>query len=175
MTAALLDQLVSRIRAEEILDEPVAEDGIVHGRARFEAAGVEVAVNIDPELDEDGETDAEPVDLVAALEGVLAMSETQWRAVTDAVIAELEAVDTAEPAADQVDLDNDLEARSLIVFADAVLVRFEAPRRFPASRILAQLDDAFDVEGVDVEDDDDIDTVAFDSLDDLIDHLTDGR
>lgn len=174
MTAALLDQLVSHIRADEILDEPVAEDGIVHGLARFEAAGVEVAVNVDPELDEDGETDAEPADLVAALERVLAMSEAQWRAVTDAVIAELEAVDTAEPAADQVDLDNDLEARSLVVFADAVLVRFEAPRRFPASRILAQLDDAFDVEGVDVEDDD-IDTVAFDSLDDLLDHLTDGR
>lgn len=156
--AASLEQLVARLGDGEILDDPTVADGIVRGGAHFEAAGVTVTVSIDPELDDvDAELDeADVALLIERVEQVLAMGEAEWRNVTDTVIAELEAEDdgAAETAADQVDLDNDLEARSLVVFADAVLVRFAAPRRFRGSRIVAQLNDAFEVEGVDVEDDD---------------------
>ena len=157
MATPSLDALFDRISDGGLLDEPVAEHGIVRGRASLDAAGSNVVVNVDPELDDEEEDEeADAPDLDALLEGLtrtLAMSEAQWTAAIDAVVAEIdEAVDEDE-VTEQAPLRDDLEATSLVVFADAVLLRFSAKRRFPDSRILVQLDENLEVETVEVEDD----------------------
>ncbi len=73
---------------------------------------------------------------------------------------------------EQIDLRDDLEATSVVVFADAVLLAFLAPKQFPDSRILVQLDDDLEVDGVEVRELDGSETIAFDTLDDLLDHIS---
>ncbi|MFG6474922.1 cytochrome C5 [Microbacterium sp. P06] len=155
MATPSLDALFDRISDGGLLDDPVAEHGIVYGRASLDAAGSDVMVNVDPELDdEDEDEDQDAPDLDALIEGItrtLSMTELQWKAVIEAVVTEIEDA-VADPAiAEQIDLRDDLEAKSIVVFADAVLLRFEAPRQFPESRILAQLDENCEVETVEVE------------------------
>lgn len=156
MTAPSLDALLDRISESGLLDEPVADNGIVRGRASLDAAGSEVTVNVDPELEEEDEGDGDSPDLDALIGGVtrtLAMSETQWRAVIDAIADEIGEAVADDAVAEQVDLRDDLEATSVVVFADAVLLRFTARRQFPDSRILVQLDSDLEVETVEVEED----------------------
>lgn len=156
MTSPSLDALLDRISESGLLDEPVADNGIVRGRASLDAAGSEVAVNVDPELEEEDEGDSDSPDLDALIGGVtrtLAMSETQWRAVIDAIADEIGEAVADDAVAEQVDLRDDLEATSVVVFADAVLLRFTARRQFPDSRILVQLDSDLEVETVEVEED----------------------
>jgi len=166
MTSPSLDTLLDRISESGLLDDPVADNGIVRGRAIVDAAGSQVTVNVDPELEEEDEGDGDSPDLDALIDGVtraLAMSETQWRAVLDAIADEIGDTVDDEAVAEQVDLRDDLEATSLVVFADAVLLRFSARRQFPDSRILVQLDSELEVETVEVEED----TADFDAADDL--------
>jgi hypothetical protein len=156
MTSPSLDALLDRISESGLLDEPVADNGIVRGRASLDAAGSEVTVNVDPELEEEDEGDSDSPDLDALIGGVtrtLAMSETQWRAVIDAIADEIGEAVADDAVAEQVDLRDDLEATSVVVFADAVLLRFTARRQFPDSRILVQLDSDLEVETVEVEED----------------------
>lgn len=156
MTSPSLDALLDRISESGLLDQPVADNGIVRGRASLDAAGSEVTVNVDPELEEEDEGDGDSPDLDALVDGVtrtLAMSETQWRAVIDAVADEIGDGVADDAVAEQIDLRDDLEATSVVVFADAVLLRFTARRQFPDSRILVQLDSELEVETVEVEED----------------------
>lgn len=171
MTSPVLDALLSRIVDSGLLDEPVAENGLVYGRASIDAAGTAVTVNVDPELEDHGDD----VDLDALLEAIariLSVNETTWRAVIDEVVADIEDAVDDEPVIEQVDLRDDLEATSVVVFADAVLLAFDAPRQFPDSRILVQLDEDLEVSGIEVRDRDGVETVEFDSLDDLLDHIS---
>lgn len=176
MTSALLDHLLARIVDSGLLDEPVAENGLVYGRATIDAAGTVVTVNVDPELEDDDDTLDDDA-LLAAITRILSVSETRWRAVIDEVADDIDEAVDDEPVLEQIDLRDDLEATSVVVFADAVLVAFDAPKQFPDSRILVQLDEDLEVANIEVRDRDGaeggaVETVDFDSLDDLLDEIS---
>lgn len=171
MTSPVLDALLARIVESGLLDDPVAENGLVYGRASIDAAGTVVTVNVDPELEDHGD-DVDLDVLLEAISRILAVNETTWRAVIDEVVADIEDAVDDEPVIEQVELRDDLEASSVVVFADAVLLAFDAPRQFPDSRILVQLDEDLEVSGIEVRDRDGVETVEFDSLDDLLDHIS---
>ena len=176
MTSAQLDHLLARIVDSGLLDEPVAENGLVYGRATIDAAGTVVTVNVDPELEDDDDTLDDDV-LLAAITRILSVSETRWRAVIDEVADDIDEAVDDEPVLEQIDLRDDLEATSVVVFADAVLVAFDAPKQFPDSRILVQLDEDLEIANIEVRDRDgaeggSVETVDFDSLDDLLDEIS---
>lgn len=155
MPSPLLDTLLARIVDSGLLDDPVAENGLIYGRATIDAAGAVVTVNVDPELDPELEDDEDGLDadaLVAAITRILSVSETRWRAVIDEVADDIDEAVDDEPVVEQTDLRDDLEATSVVVFADAVLIAFDAPKQFPDSRILVQLDDELDVASIEVRD-----------------------
>lgn len=155
MPSPLLDTLLARIVDSGLLDDPVAENGLIYGRATIDAAGAVVTVNVDPELDPELEDDEDGLDadaLVAAITRILSVSETRWRAVIDEVADDIDEAVDDEPVIEQTDLRDDLEATSVVVFADAVLIAFDAPKQFPDSRILVQLDDELDVASIEVRD-----------------------
>ncbi|WP_341976504.1 cytochrome C5 [Microbacterium sp. LWO13-1.2] len=151
MSSAQLDSLLARIVDSGLLDEPVAENGLIYGRASIDAAGAVVTVNVDPELqDEDDEDELDQDALIEAVSRILSVGESRWRAVIDEVADDIEDAVDDEPVIEQIDLRDDLEATSVVVFADAVLLSFLAPKQFPTSRILVQLDDELEVDGVEV-------------------------
>ncbi|WP_235559943.1 MULTISPECIES: cytochrome C5 [Microbacterium] len=151
MASPLLDDLLARIVDSGLLDDPVAENGLVYGRATIDAAGAVVTVNVDPELEDDEETlDADA--LLGAITRILSVSESRWRAVIDEVADDIDEAVDDEPVIEQTDLRDDLEATSAVVFADAVLIAFDAPKQFPDSRILVQLDDELEVASIEVRD-----------------------
>lgn len=151
MASPLLDDFLARIIDSGLLDDPVAENGLVYGRATIDAAGAVVTVNVDPELEDDEETlDVDA--LLAAITRILSVSETRWRAVIDEVADDIDEAVDDEPVIEQTDLRDDLEATSVVVFADAVLIAFDAPKQFPDSRILVQLDDELEVASIEVRD-----------------------
>ncbi|MCP1428487.1 hypothetical protein J3D45_000985 [Microbacterium foliorum] len=151
MASPLLDDLLARIVESGLLDDPVAENGLVYGRATIDAAGAVVTVNVDPELEDDGESfDAD--EMLGAISRILSVSETRWRAVIDEVADDIDEAVDDEPVIEQTDLRDDLEATSAVVFADAVLIAFDAPKQFPDSRILVQLDDELEVANIEVRD-----------------------
>ncbi|WP_311260213.1 cytochrome C5 [Microbacterium sp. WCS2018Hpa-9] len=151
MASSLLDHLLARIVDSGLLDDPVAENGLVYGRATIDAAGAVVTVNVDPELEDDEETLDDDA-LIAAITRILSVSESRWRAVIDEVADDIDEAVDDEPVLEQVDLRDDLEATSVVVFADAVLIAFDAPRQFPDSRIMVQLDDDLEVANIEVRD-----------------------
>lgn len=172
MASSLLDHLLARIVDSGLLDDPVAENGLIYGRATIDAAGAVVTVNVDPELEDDEETLDDDA-LLEAITRILSVSETRWRAVIDEVADDIdEAVDDEEPVLEQIDLRDDLEATSVVVFADAVLIAFDAPKQFPDSRILVQLDDDLEVANIEVRDRAEVETVEVDDIDDLLDRLS---
>ncbi|NLP84922.1 cytochrome C5 [Microbacterium sp. CFH 90308] len=171
MANLALDALLRRISDSGLLDDPVAEDDVVYGRARLDGAGADVMVNVDPELEEVDEPDSEI--LLAAVARILGMSEAQWTKIVEAVATEIEeAVADSGPIEEQTDLRADIDPKSVVVFADAVMLSLAAPRQFPDSRILVQLDEDFEIEDVQVIDDEGSETIEFDSLDDLLDHIS---
>lgn len=174
MTSPALDALLARIVESGLLEDPIAENGLVYGRASIDAAGTVVNVNIDPELEEDDEhgEDVDGEALVAAVSRILSVSESRWRAVIDEVANDIDDAVDDEPVIEQIDLRDDLEATSVVVFADAALLAFLAPKQFPDSRILVQLDEELEVEGVEVRELDGTETVDFDTLDELLDHIS---
>lgn len=149
MTSSLIDNLLARIVDSGLLDEPVAENGLIYGRASIDAAGTVVTVNVDPELDDDDDALDEEA-LIEALSRILSVGESRWRAVIDEVADDIDDAVDDEPVIEQVDLRDDLEATSVVVFADAVLLAFDAPRQFPDSRILVQLDDELEVANIEI-------------------------
>lgn len=174
MTSPALDTLLARIVESGLLEDPLAENGLVYGRASIDAAGTVVNVNVDPELeDEDDQGDDVDHDaLIAAVSRILSVGESRWRAIIDEVAADIDDAVDDEPVVEQIDLRDDLEATSVVVFADAVLLAFLAPKQFPDSRILVQLDEDLEVDGVEVRELDGSETIAFDTLDDLLDHIS---
>ncbi|WP_235564020.1 cytochrome C5 [Microbacterium sp. Root553] len=151
MASPLLDDLLARIVESGMLDDPVAENGLVYGRATIDAAGAVVTINVDPELEDDEESFDADV-LLGAISRILSVSEGRWRAVIDEVADDIDEAVDDEPVIEQTDLRDDLEATSAVVFADAVLVAFDAPKQFPDSRILVQLDDELEVANIEVRD-----------------------
>ncbi|WP_136056959.1 cytochrome C5 [Microbacterium sp. K24] len=162
MTSALLDTLLARIVDSGLIDEPVAENGLIYGRASIDAAGTVVTVNVDPELEDDDDTIDEDA-LLAAITRILSIGESRWRAVIDEVADDIDEAVDDEPVVEQIDLRDDLEATSVVVFADAVLLAFDAPKQFPDSRILVQLDDELEVANIEVRDRDALDVDSGDS------------
>ena len=151
MASSLLDHLLARIVDSGLLDEPVVENGLIYGRASIDAAGTVVTVNVDPELEDDDDVLDDDA-LIAAVTRILSVNETRWRAVIDEVADDIDEAVDDEPVIEQVDLRDDLEATSVVVFADAVLLAFDAPKQFPDSRILVQLDDELDIANIEVRD-----------------------
>ncbi|PRB13261.1 cytochrome C5 [Microbacterium sp. MYb62] len=174
MTSPALDTLLARIVESGLLEDPVAENGLVYGRASIDAAGTVVNVNVDPELEDDDEHD-DDVDhgaLIAAVSRILSVGESRWRAVIDEVATDIDDAVDDEPVIEQIDLRDDLEATSVVVFADAVLLAFLAPKQFPESRILVQLDEDLEVDGVEVRELDGTESVDLEDLEDLLDEIT---
>ncbi|KQR48620.1 cytochrome C5 [Microbacterium sp. Leaf161] len=171
MASSLLDHLLARIVDSGLLDDPVAENGLIYGRATIDAAGAVVTVNVDPELEDDEETLDDDA-LLEAIARILSVSETRWRAVIDEVADDIDEAVDDEPVLEQIDLRDDLEATSVVVFADAVLIAFDAPKQFPDSRILVQLDDDLEVANIEVRDRAEVETVEVDDIDDLLDRLS---
>lgn len=172
MTSSALDALLARIVESGLIDEPVAENGLVYGKASIDAAGTVVTVNVDPEFDGDGDDDIDHEALIAAISRILSVSESRWRAVIEEVAVDIEDAVDDEPVVEQIDLRDDLEATSVVVFADALLLAFLAPKQFPDSRILVQLDEELEVDGVEVRELDGTETVDFDTLEELLDHIS---
>lgn len=168
-----LDLLLSRIVESGLLEDPVSENGLVYGRASLDAAGTVVTVNVDPELEGDESAeDLDPDELVAAIARVLSMSEKRWRAIVEEVALDIEDAVQDEPVVEQIDLRDDLEATSVVVFADAVLLAFVAPKQFPESRILVQLDEELEVDGIEVREPDGTEVIDVDTLDELMDLIS---
>ncbi|WP_434428233.1 cytochrome C5 [Nannocystis pusilla] len=171
MTVQQIDQLRDELARSGLLSAPYATDGIVIGAARLPAAGADIMVNVDPDLEEQPELDAGA--LIAAVERVLTLTTAQWRQIVDVIAEDIEEAVGDEQVIETTDLRDDLAVRSVVVLPDAVLLSFAAPKQFPDSWIRAQLDDDFEVVEVIVDEKDDgIETVEFASADDLLDHLS---
>jgi hypothetical protein len=144
-----IEQLRDAIAASKFISSPQIGDGFVFGAARLLAADVHVNVNVDPELEDRSEMDAEA--LVAAIERVLEMSSQVWRRIIDGIAEEIEGAVGDENVIETTDLRHDLAVRSVVVFADATLLTFVAPMQFPDSWIRVQLDEDFEVEDVSID------------------------
>lgn len=166
----MIDRLRNEIADSGLLSDIEGGDGIVIGRARVRAAQADVWVNVDPELEDEEAPD--PAVLVRGIRRILDVSPEQWRAIVDEVVDEIEAAVGDEPVNESTPLRAELSLKSVVVFASATLLRFEAPRQFPDSWIHVQLDEelAFEDLAVDARDPD-VQTVTFGTLDDLLDHI----
>jgi len=167
----MIDRLRNEIAHSGLLSDIEVRDGIVVGRARVRAAEADVWVNVDPELEDEEAPD--PAVLVLGIRRILDVSPGQWRAIVDEVVDEIEAAVGDEPVTEGTPLRAELSLKSVVVFASATLLRFEAPRQFPDSWIHVQLDEALAFEDLAVDArDPDTPTVSFDTLDDLLDHIS---
>ncbi|WFR72311.1 cytochrome C5 [Prescottella defluvii] len=166
-----IDRLRDEIARTGLLTEPQSDDGFVFGTARMGAVGTDVTVNVDPDLDERSDVDTGA--LLAAVERVLTVTKARWDRIVDSIAEEIEEAVGDEQVIEATDLRDDLALRSVVVFPDAVLLSFAAPKQFPDSWIRAQLDEDLGVDGVIVDEKDDgIEVVEFDSLDALLDNLS---
>lgn len=152
MTESVLTDLLRRATDSGLLDEPSIEDDSVVGMGHLDAAGVEVEVDLDPEI---GDVDAPDLDaIMTALSDVLSVSEDRWRAIVDEVASDIEdALDDDVLDAD-VDLRTDLEAVGVGVFADAVIVVFAGEVSFPDALVHVQLTPELEVEDIEIVGDD---------------------
>lgn len=169
----MIDRLCNEIANSGLLSDIEVRDGIVVGRARVRAAEADVWVNVDPELEDEDEVAPDPTVLVRGIRRILDVSPEQWRAIVDEVVDEIEAAVGDEPVNETTPLRAELSLKSVVVFASATLLRFEAPRQFPDSWVHVQLDEALAFEDLAVDArDPDTPTVSFDTLDDLLDHIS---
>ena len=151
MTTALED-LLARVLSDGQLDDPAIAGDVVRGHAHLEAAGTDVTVDLDPENDGDADADIDVDQLLAGVDRIIGVTETRWRAIVDEAATDIEEAVGESDVSERIDLRDDMEAASVVVFADAVLIALRAPRQFPDSRILVQLDDELEVTGVEVAD-----------------------
>jgi hypothetical protein len=153
-----------------LTDVEVRED-IVVGRARVLAAQADVWVNVDPELEDGGAPDATV--LLRGIDQILGVSPTQWGLIIDQIVGEIEAAVGDEPVQETTSLRSELVLKSVVVFAGATLLRFEAPRQFPDSWIHAQLDGQLSLDELAVDAREvDAETVSFNNVDELLDHVS---
>lgn len=172
MTASL-NALAQELTRRGVIAKPEVEDTFVYGLARFDAIDAEVMLNVDPEPEEQEEP--EPAVLADQAERVLAISGSEWTVLLDRVASEIEEAVEADEVFEQADLRDDLVLRSIIVFIDVVLLSFDAPKQFPDSSVLVQLDADLAFEAVEVEpdeDDDDGETITFGTVEELVRHLS---
>lgn len=148
----MIDQLLNAIVASGVLTDPQADDERVFGKAHLPAAGTEVNVNVDPELED--EPDRDVGTLLTALERVLAMPSDTWRQIVDGIADEITQAVGSEQVIETTDLRDDLMIRSLDVFAELTLLCFAAPKQFPDSWIRVQLDEDFSIEDIIVDEKD---------------------
>jgi len=167
----VIHKISEAIASSGVLTDVEVREDIVVGRARVLAAQAEVWVNVDPELQ-----DGEAPDVAALLHGIdqiLGISPTQWELIIDQIADEIEAAVGDEPVQETTSLRSDLILKSVVVFAGATLLRFEAPRQFPDSWIHAQLDEQLALEDLAVDAREvDAETVSFNTVDDLLDHVS---
>lgn len=153
MTASVLNDLLRRVTESGLLDEPTIDDDTVVGVAQLDAAGVEVEVDLDPEIDDVDDPDIDAI--MASLSEILSVSEDRWRAIVEEVVSDIEdALDDDEIGSD-VDLRADLEAVGVGVFADAVIVVFAGATAFPDALVHVQLTPELEVEDIEIVGDDD--------------------
>lgn len=151
-----------------LLREPAAEEDFVYGLAAFPATGTDVMINVDPELED--RADVEVPDLVARVGAFLALSPEQWDALVTRTVTEIE--EAAGEVAVPVALREDLDLTSVVVFIDAVLLSFIAPLQLPDGIVRVQLDADLAFEDIEVQIEDGTETVTFDTMDDLLDHIS---
>ncbi|UUW91058.1 hypothetical protein [Pimelobacter simplex] len=151
-----------------LLREPAAEEDFVYGLAAFPATGTDVMINVDPELED--RTDVEVPALVDRVAAFLALSPEQWDALVTRTVTEIE--EAAGEVAVPVALREDLDLTSVVVFIDAVLLSFIAPLQLPDGIVRVQLDADLAFEDIEVQIEDGTETVTFDSMDDLLDHIS---
>lgn len=164
MADSVLAEILDRITDAGLVDDPVIEDDVVRASARLEGAGVEVEVELDPEIEDVDDPDVDA--LVEALADVLDVSETQWRAIIEEIAVEIEDAIDDDELSDKVDLRVDLEAVGVVVFADAVVIVFTADTQFPESLVHVQLGPDFEVEDIEIVTDDDDEEEDEDESDD---------
>lgn len=166
-----IDRLRDQIVRSGLLTAPRADDGFVFGTARIPAAAADVTVNVDPELDDRSDPDVGV--LLAAVERLLTIAPAQWSRIVDTIAEEIEEAVGDQRVRETTDLRDDLAITSTVVFHDAVLLSFAAPKQLPDSWIRAQLDEDLTVDQVAVDaKDDGVEVVEFASLDDLLDHVS---
>lgn len=163
-----IEQLVDAL--QPLLREPTAEGDFAYGLAAFPAAGTDVMVNVDPELED--RDDVEVAGLVDRVATFLALSPAQWETVVAEVVAEVE--EAAGEVTVPVALQDDLGLTSVVVFLDAVLLTFVAPLQLPDCTLRVQLDEDLSVEDLAVELDG-VENPTFDDADDLLDRLAADR
>lgn len=151
-----------------VLRDPEVEDSFAYGLARLEAAGTDVMVNVDPEVEDRDDVTVEA--LVARVAAFLAMTPDQWEQVLLDVVAEVEDAVGEQAIAEPTALHDDLALTSSVVFVDAVLLSFVAPLQFPDAVVRVQLDADLSFEDMDVEIEG-VEKLTFDGLDELLDHL----
>jgi hypothetical protein len=167
----MIETLRDEIERSGLLSEIQIIEDIVAGRARMAATDTEVWVNVDPELED--EDDPDIPGLLVGVERVLTLPAAQWRAIVGEVVTEIEDAVGDEPVDEAASLADDLALRSVVVFADATLLRLEAPRQFPGCWIHVQLDEELTLEDLTVDEKTDDEDVEFETLDELLDHLRD--
>jgi hypothetical protein len=159
------------IASSGVLTDVEVRDEIVVGRARVLAAQADVWVNVDPELEDGGVPDAAV--LLPRIVQILSVSPTQWGVIIDQIVGEIEEAVGDEPVKEATSLRSDLVLKSVVVLAGATLLRFEAPRQFPDSWIHAQLDEQLALDDLEVAARDvDAETMSFNTVDDLPDHVS---
>lgn len=155
MTESVLNDLLRRVTESGLLDDAQIDEDSVIGAGHLDAAGVEVEVDLDPEIDEDDEPDLDAI--MTGLKDILSVSEERWRAIVEEVASDIEdALDDGELDAD-VDLRTDLEAIGVGVFADAIIVVFAGQTSFPDSLVHVQLTPDLEVEDIEIIGDEDED------------------
>lgn len=158
------------IAASQLLQDVQARDDFVVGSVRFQAAGVDIHVNVDPELADNPEICVDT--LITNTRRFLEMSADHWKGqINDIALEVEEALGDAE-VEEPTDLRDDLRLHSAAILPDAVLLSFTAPRQFPDSWVRAQLCVALTLEDVSIDEKDDVEAVEFNSLDELLDNLS---
>lgn len=171
-----LAQLKSALIESGLIVKPEShEEGFIYGIARLANLGIDTVVNIDPELEDYPKPDVKT--LVAGLRSIVTIEATAWQAIIDDIVEEIEdAVGDEDEIEELASLADDLELASIVVFPDAIVLSFAADTQFPESWIRVQLDvDDLGIDDVSIDeqdDDDDESALEFDSLEDLLDHVS---
>ena len=153
MTESVLNDLLRRVTESGLLDDAQIDEDSVIGVGHLDAAGVEVEVDLDPEIDDEDEPDLDGI--LSNLKDILSVTEDRWSAIVDEIATEIEeAVDDDELSAD-IDLRTDLEAIGVGVFADAIIVVFAGQTSFPDALVHVQLTPELEVEDIEIIGDDD--------------------
>lgn len=158
------------IAASQLLQDVEAAEGFVVGSVRFQAAGADIHVHVDPELDDHPEMDANT--LITNTQRFLSMPVDRWKLLVNDIVLEIEEAVEDDEVEEPTDLRDDLRLHSVAVFADAVLLSFVAPKQFPHCWVRAQLCAELALEDISIDEDDGVETIEFKSLDDMLDNLS---